>query len=252
MINKTVYDFKITMYWIGEYLFFEHDYNLAYLPDQKHSNTLNKISRKSVWDWEFELTASRDYTRLYLSSSSANCIHITLGEERMSRPEKFENVDIKEAIREIKKFITDCGGEVVLKTEQDFKQKKVDCDFTFEKIRTSYLDCNLLRIENNLFFRLIDHSLYTNDYSIVLQGAILSKTEHLKIEISSYTYIYFDSEKSQVCVGIAGIGGILTRRLVFDNYKDSKNAKFVFEEIKKEIIKIGNSKELKDKYASSF
>ena len=161
------------------------------------------------------------------------------------RSERFENVNMEEAIREIKKFVTDFGGEFELKTSKYFTQGNyVNCskeDFTFEKIRMPYLECDLLRIENNLFFQIIDHSLYTNDYSIVPQGAILSETEYLKFKISSYTNIYFDSEKKQVCIGIAGIGGILTRRVVFDNYKNSENAKFVFNEIDRKSTRLNSS-----------
>lgn len=236
MSNKTIYQFKITLYKIGQYLFFEHDYNLRYLLKEDCLNTLNEVPKKSFCDcWSFRLIAhSKTETSLYVNNYD---IVMCLGKSKMSPPIEIENMD-KELVNKIEEYVTNFGGEFELKTEKYFKQGKYGNsrreDFTFEVIQSPCIEYELLRIKNILFFQIKGLSLY-NKYRALPIGKILNDTGYVRISVSNYTSIYYDIEIDQVCIDI---GKIATHQLVFDRYPDSKVAKQAFEEIKKGMKEI--------------
>lgn len=236
MSNKTIYQFKITLYQIGQYLFFEHNYNLLYLPKKDSLNTLNEVPKKNFYDWSFRLVAGskRETSLLYINDYD---ITMYLGKRKMSLPIDIENMD-KGLVNKIEEYVTNFGGEFELKTDRYFKQGKYGNsrreDFTFEVIQSPCIEYELLRIKNILFFQIKGLSLY-NKYRALPIGEILNETEYVRISVSNYTSIHDDIKTDRVCVDI---GKTATHQLVFDNYPDSEVAKQVFKEVKKGMREI--------------
>lgn len=238
MSNKTMYQFKITLYQIGQYLFFEHNYNLLYLPKKDSLNTLNEVPKKNFYDWSFRLVADskRKASLLYINDYD---IAMYLGKRKTSPPINIENMD-KGLVNKIEEYVTNFGGEFELKTDRYFKQGNyVNSrreDFTFEVIQSPCIEYELLRIKNILFFQIKGLSLY-NKYRALPIGKILNETEYVRFSVSNYTSVYDDIGTDRVCIDI---GKVATHQLVFDIYPDSKVAKQTFEEIKKGMKKIDN------------
>lgn len=250
MSNKTLYQFRITLYQIGQYLFFEHDYNLRYLLKEDCLNILNEVPKKSFCDcWSFRLIAhSKTETSLYVNNYN---IVMCLGKSKISPPIEIGNVD-KKLVNKIEEYVTNFGGEFELKTDKYFKQGKYGNsrreDFTFEVIQSPCIEYELLRIKNILFFQIKGLSLY-NKYRALPIGKILNETEYVRISVSNYTSIHDDIETDRVCVDI---GKTATHQLVFDRCPDSEVAKQVFKEVKKgmreiDIMKGGNMKNSENK-----